>query len=213
MRKIFLIFGFILATVYAQAQKTGKDSTSSVKKNELLLEVKSPTLNTYLNNDNFGIMYRRNYNKVSLRLKLDGSYGSRYNPHYNINYNGDILSHHQYYIKSSIGIQKNVPITNYCQFYWGGDLFYANGYTAIQDTASKGSSSINSIGLSPFVGLKFSLGNRLSLGVENSGNLSYNNYLRKRMFNDPSILDYRSYKESFSFRPSNGIRLYLGIRF
>ena len=206
MKKIILAIGFVMLVFAVQAQKTGKDSIASNKRNELLVDFVPLTLTSNHNPGYLGLMYRRNFNKISLRAKVEGSGGGSRSDFHNHGPYG-------YMIRTSVGIQKNVPLTNFCQFYWGADLFYFNRNRYSRDSSSTFLTNTNAVGLAPLVGIKFSLGKRFVIGVENSGSFSYQDHSKKQTNPPPYTIVTPSHSSSVDFNVTNGLRVFLGLKF
>jgi hypothetical protein len=206
MKRIFLMTVFVCFAIVLDAQTVQKDSSTAFRKNELLFESSNPAII----NSNMGVMYRRNYNEFSLRVRVNGNYH---------NYNAKDIGFNQqrYFMYAAMGIQKNVALTKICQFYWGGDLFYSqryNSYTAY-DTyygTDKHETTINSFGLSPVVGIKLTF-RRFVMGVENSGRLALDYKNNSYKYSDPNYSSHSYFQNSLNFNPSNGVRFFVGFNF
>ncbi|HWZ21298.1 MAG TPA: hypothetical protein VNW06_01520 [Cytophagaceae bacterium] len=208
MKKIILVIGFMSLIAGAQAQKMLKDSSMSLpaKKNELLGDFRPITFSSSTTFTNGGMMYRRNYNKVSLRFRANGSYSDNGN---SVNYT-DVLS---WYVHSSIGIQKNVPLTKLCQFYWGADLFHEYDYRYTTDPTYINRTKTNIVGISPFAGVKFTFKRRVILGIENSGAFYYSSARRHEGYTDPSIATNIYWTKAFKYNPATNVLVFVGFNF
>lgn len=184
-----LIVSVLFFTVSATAQIV-KDSAVYKRKHELVLNVNTNRTSLLVPS---GLMYRINFKKVSLRMKLDGGY-DYYNYHKTSTYD----------IAPSIGIQKNVNFTNNFQFYWGADLGYRYQARHSSDTTAHYLSESNLIGLSPLIGVRYYY-KRMIIGLESSGGF---NYVNKT--NNYSV---RGRQESFDFQLMNATKFYIGFTF
>ncbi len=204
MKKLFLItlLTYSIGTVYAQ--RSTKDSNFVSKKNELLLEV--PATLTQLSAPS-GLMYRRNFKKASLRVRLTGTYRDSYSTN-------TLRTNQQYSFSSEIGVQKNVPITSIFQFYWGGDLSYAQSVSSIKDSVNNNRKTNNSFGLLPLVGFKFTFRKRFVMGVENAGSFTFVEALNRADRDDGTYSTHiESRSNSFNFSYSKNARFYFGMNF
>jgi hypothetical protein len=201
---IIIVLVFLSANVFAQ--KSIKDSGLVVlKKNELVLET---TANLTKLNTPSGFMYRRNFkNKISARVKLNGTYGDSRQSSANV-------SNKNYSYSGSIGLQKNVAITKICQFYWGADVAYSHKYSSSSDTSETIVNTTNTVELDPLVGVKFTFKNRFILGVENLGSYSYKMSSNKQTYTDLLIFtNAKTSTAAFSFAYSKTVLFYVGFNF
>ncbi len=206
MKKIFLIAGFVFFVFQLRAQQSEKDSIESFKKNDLLVDFRPLTFYSYSYSNDIGIMYRRKIKKVSMRVRVSGSYRD---------YNRDNGNYYNqsFYVRPSIGIQKNVSLLPTCQFYWGADVFYAYRYNNSLETSNTTETITSSVGFSPLVGIKVLVKKKLVLGIENSGVFSFDSAFKKHRYSDPLLVDNNTQLESFNFNPSNGLRFFIGFNF
>jgi hypothetical protein len=204
MRKIFfiIILTFVVAGAYAQTSR--KDSNFVAKKNELIIEI--PANLTQLNIPS-GIMYRRNFKKISMRVRLTGSYRDSYSTN-------TLQTSRQFSYTPAVGFQRNVRVASICQFYWGADLAYSKSVTSLKDSVINNRNFTNTIGLLPFVGIKFTFGKRLIMGAENAGAYNYKHLVTIDDRNDGTYNTHiESNSNSFSFSYSKNVRFYLGLNF
>ncbi len=203
MKKIFfiLILSSGFATCYAQ--KFSKDSNFVQKKNDLVIETGSNL--TQLNAPT-GIMYRRNFKKISLRIRLTGNYKDSYSTN-------TLRTKEQYSFTSAVGLQKNVQFTKIFSFYWGSDLTYSQNFSSLKDSVINNRRTITAAGLAPFVGIKLTL-RRFIMGAENSGEVDY---AHSETINDRNDGTYSTHIESkinsFDFYYSRMVRFYFGFNF
>ena len=200
MKKVIFIMliACMAGSAYAQSKS---DSSSSVRKNELMLSLN--TLHAYSSIPG-GILYRRNFKNISLRVGLNGNYQNALR--------GSSGRLENYSIASTLGIQKNIRLTDRFDMYWGGDLSYTYRNNFYKDSTYERTSDVNSIGISPFVGIRYSY-KRLVLGVETSGNFSYNIDRQRETpygsFTSPANFDQRS----MNFNLINSTKFLIGIKF
>jgi hypothetical protein len=204
MRQLFLMFLFTCSVATVYAQKSTKDSNYVAKKNELLLEV--PATPTQLSTPS-GLMYRRNFKKASLRIRLTGTYRDSYSTN-------NLITNTQYSFSSAVGIQKNVPITTIFQFYWGGDLSYGQNVHLLKDSVNNRRNTSNTVGLLPFVGFKFTFRKRFIMGVENAGVFNFVNTVSVADRDDGTYSTHiASHSNAFNFSYSKNARFYFGMNF
>ena len=207
MKKIILVIGLMLIVLGVEAQKNSRDSSKVVlKKNELLGDFRPITFSSSTTFTNGGIMYRRNYKKVSLRLRANGSYSD----------NGQsvsVVDNFSYYVHSSIGLQKNVPLTKICQFYWGADLFHEYDYKYTTDPTYINKTKTNLVGLSPFAGIRLTFKRTFVIGVENSGNFNFTSSIRHETYTDPSIPRNTYWTDGFKINYATNVLFFIGFAF
>lgn len=212
MKKLILFSCFVFIFFGAFSQRSKKDSLIVDRKNELLLNCKAMAFtqsSIYGENFNYGFMYRRTIKKNAIRATInfiDFTRGQGSSTDYRKN-NSNYLS---------TGIQRNIPGKKVFQFYWGGDLFYAN-YNASErfQTATGFDYSrkeiTKSIGLAPFFGLKTTILNRIIIGVEQTSVLSYNE--NTKYYGPSNAPASPSKSSSMNFNLFNGLRFMAGIKF
>lgn len=193
-----MLIACMAGSVFAQQVS---DSSSSVRKNELML-----SLNTLHAHSNIpgGILYRRNFKNISLRVGLNGGYQNRLR--------GTSGKLENYSIIPSIGIQKNVRLTDHFNLYWGVDLLYAHHNSFYGDSTYERTNNLNSIGISPLIGVRYTY-KRLVLGVETSGNFSYNIHQRHESLSGIPATPNNFYEQSMNFNLINSTKFTIGIKF
>ncbi len=202
MKKIIfscLIMAGAIGSLNAQAIQ---DSTKSIPKNDLLVGL---TMNNSFPNSPSAIMYRRNFKKVSLRIGMHGAYHNRYRAQLD-------RRDETYILSPFVGIQKNVKIVDNFHFYWGGDLVYSYKQGHRTDSTFERTSQINSIGVSPFVGLRYSY-KHLALGIESSGSLSYRFHEQRENSSTPGFIPENFSRASFDFNMFNATKFFIGLTF
>jgi hypothetical protein len=200
MKKVIFIMlmACMACPIYAQTN----DSSKAERKNELVVNLKS--LHAHSHSPG-GIMYRRNFKNVSLRVGLNGTYHNRLRSSTN-------TRTESYVVSPSLGIQKNVRLSDHFDFYWGGDLVYTYRESFRSDSTLERSKNMNSFGVSPFAGIRYSY-KRLVLGFETSGNLSYRIQTQRENLSDPLGNPDNYHRESMNFSPFYNTRFFIGIKF
>ena len=201
MKKVIFLMLIACMVGAAYAQPT-TDSTSTNRKNELMLNLKALHA---ISHSPAGIMYRRNFKNVSLRIGLNGTYQNRYRAS-----SGNRIEN--YVISPSLGIQKNVRLSNHFDLYWGGDLVYTYRDSFRSDNTMERNENFNSFGVSPFVGIRYRY-KRLVVGFETAGNFSYRIHHQRESFTDPLTSPDNFNRQSMDFSPFYNTRFFIGIRF
>ncbi len=199
----------LIACMAWNANAQTSDSITTKRKNELLIDLGHAGPEARYQP---GILYRRNFTKTSLRLRVNGN--SALNRHA---ITGQEERTIQY--RAAIGLEKNVPLRNNFQFYWGAEAFYSGTYVSnhsipdsLLNVLYHNIQHRDVVGLAPLVGLKFHY-KRLAAGVELSGLLGY---VRQRYrYESPDLIAAvpDTHQESFDFSLHNAGDVFIGFTF